>query len=342
MATLAEIRARLLADQQRQEDAKNGVFNSQPDAFLPFWNIPDGKPLNLRLLNDADTANEFFWREREMINLTFRGIKGQNTDFVKLTVPCNEMFTKQKDSCPVLREVRTWYAANDDELTKKANQYWKKKSYLFQCFVAPGSVAVENDNAPENPIRRILVNKQIFTRIKSILLNPSIQYLPTDEEHGRDLMIVKSKNSGGFASYDETQWSMAERPLNDAERAAIAQYGLFNLGEFMPKQPNDEELNAIAEMFAASVNGEAYDPQRWAKYYRPAGVQKPVETNTVDTATIVPPVQNVAPKVETPVTPAAAVVTPAQTETVTEAPKAATTGMSAMDLLAKLNANKGQ
>ncbi len=336
MANLAEIRARLLADQQRQEDAKNGVFNSQPDAFLPFWNIPDGKPLNLRLLDDGG-ENDFFWREREMINLTFRGIKGQHTDFVKLVVPCNEMFTKQKDSCPVLREVRTWYAAGDDELTKKANQYWKKKSYLFQCFVAPGSVAVENDNAPENPIRRILVNKQIFTRIKSILLNPSVQYLPTDIEHGRDLMVVKSKNSGGFSSYDETQWGMAERPLNEAERAAIAQYGLFDLGEFMPKQPNDEELNAIAEMFAASVNGEAYDPQRWAKYYRPAGVQKPVESNTADTATIVKPqVQNVAPKVETQV-----VQTP-KVETVTETVKPASANVSAMDLLAKLNANKGQ
>lgn len=337
MANLAEIRARLLAEQQRSEDAKNGVFNSQPDAFLPFWNIPDGKPLNLRLL---DGGGDYFWREREMINLTFRGIKGQHTDFVKLVVPCNEMFTKQKDSCPVLREVRTWYAANDDELTKKANQYWKKKSYLFQCFVAPGSVAVENDNPPENPIRRILVNKQIFTRIKSILLNTSIQYLPTDIEHGRELMIVKSKNSGGFASYDETQWSMAERPLNEEERAAIEKYGLFNLDEFMPKQPNDEELNAIAEMFQASVNGEAYDPQRWAKYYRPAGVQKPAETNTVDTATIVSPsVQNVAPQVQTQVQVAQPTV---QTQTVTEAPKTASANVSAMDLLAKLNANKGQ
>lgn len=341
MASLNEIRARLLAEQQKSEDAKNGVFNSsQPDAFLPFWNIPDGKPLNLRLLPDGDDSNDFFWREREMINLVFRGIKGQNSDTVKLVVPCNEMFTKQKDSCPVLREVRTWYAAGDDELTKKANQYWKKKSYLFQNFVAPNSVAVENDNAPVNPIRRILVNKQIFTRIKSILLNPSIEHLPTDFEHGRDLMIVKSKNSGGFASYDETQWSMAERPLSDVERAAIAEHGLFNLSEFMPKQPNEEELNAIREMFEASVNGEAYDPARWAKFYRPAGVQKPAEGNTVDTATIVSSVQKPVQQA-TVVTPTkvveAAVVVPV--EQVKTAP--ASTGMSAMDLLAKLNANKG-
>ncbi|WNA15999.1 ssDNA binding protein [Xanthomonas phage XaC1] len=341
MATLAEIRARLLADQKKQDDAKNGVFTSQPDAFLPFWNIADGKPLNLRLLPDGG-ENDFFWKEREMINLVFRGIKGQSTDTVKLVVPCNEMFTKQKDSCPVLREVRTWYAANDDELTKKANQYWKKKSYLFQVLIAPGSTTVENDNAPENPIRRILVNKQIFTRIKSILLNPSIQYLPTDYEHGRDIMIVKSKNSGGFASYDESQWSMAERPLNETERAAIEQYGLFNLEEFMPKKPSDEELNAIEEMFQASVNGEAYDPQRWAKYYRPAGVHKPVEGNTVDTATIVSSVQ----KTVAPVQQEAVVAsTPVQTTTESVAPStpaATSTGMSAMDLLAKLNANKGQ
>lgn len=290
MATLAEIRALLAAEQAKQEAVKTGTFvgNGQPDAFLAFWNIPENQDLNLRFLQDGDSSNPYFWREREMINLEFKGVKGVHGDTVKLQVPCNEMWVP--NSCPILTEIRQWYKVaketNDDDLTKQASKYWKKKSYLFQCMIAPGSVEVKDDNAPENPIRRVLVNKDLFEKIKSILMNPDVADLPTDFEHGRDFRVIKAKNAGGYNNYDASQFKFSERPLNQDERAAIEQYGLFDLSEFMPKQPTPEELVAIREMFEASVNGEAYDPSRWAAFYRPAGVQKPATTSTTDTPTV--------------------------------------------------------
>jgi hypothetical protein len=48
---------------------------------------------------------------------------------------------------------------------------------------------------------------------------------------------------------------------------------LFNLNDFLPKKPDSETLNAIAEMFQASVDGEQYDPDRWAKFYKPFGLK---------------------------------------------------------------------
>lgn len=279
MKSLAEIRAQLKADAERSEQIKNGTFtgNRQPDAFLAFWNIPENEPLNLRFLPDADENNPFFWRERDMITLEFNGVVGQHTDKVRVQVPCNEMWVPK--SCPVLQELRKWYESaketGNDELKNLASKYWKKKSYLLQCFIAPDSVAVKDDLAPENPIRRVLVNKEIFDKVKSILMNPGIKELPTHFQEGRDFGVVKTRNGGGFNKYDMSQFSMSERPLNAEELAAIEQYGLFDLGEFMPKQPTPEELQAIAEMFEASVDGKAYDPARWAFAYRPAGVQKP-------------------------------------------------------------------
>jgi len=47
---------------------------------------------------------------------------------------------------------------------------------------------------------------------------------------------------------------------------------LFNLSDFLPKRPNEEELRIIKEMFEASVDGEAYDPERWGNYYKPYGL----------------------------------------------------------------------
>ena len=46
---------------------------------------------------------------------------------------------------------------------------------------------------------------------------------------------------------------------------------LFNLADFLPKKPTDVELKVIKEMFEASVDGQAYDPDRWSQYYKPAG-----------------------------------------------------------------------
>ena len=338
--SLAEIRALLQAEQEKAEAQKNGTFvrSGQPDAFLPFWNIENGQELALRFLPDADANNAYFWREREMINLTFNGIKGKNTDVVRLQVPCNEMWVP--NSCPVLTEVRQWYKlandTNNEELKNQASRYWKKKSYLFQCFIAPNSCEVKDDIAPENPIRRVLINKDLFEKVKSILMNPDVSDLPTDYQHGRDFRIIKQKNAGGFNNYDSSQFKFSERPLNEEELQAIEQYGLFNLNDFMPKQPTPEELQAIAEMFEASCNGEAYDPDRWAEFYRPAGVQKPApktspsETLSTAMSQAQAPVQTPVHEPQPQVQAQAPVQEPQQT-----APAAGGT-MNHADLLAKL------
>jgi hypothetical protein len=52
------------------------------------------------------------------------------------------------------------------------------------------------------------------------------------------------------------------------------------------------------EMFRASLNGEQYDPERWAAYYRPEGVSKP--TTSVHTGSVVAPVTQQAPIVTQP------------------------------------------
>jgi predicted component of type VI protein secretion system len=55
--------------------------------------------------------------------------------------------------------------------------------------------------------------------------------------------------------------------------AAVNTHGLFNLNDFLPKKPDETALKVLTEMFEASVDGEAYDPDRWSNYFRPAGMQ---------------------------------------------------------------------
>ena len=265
MATLAEIRAKL----QEAQNKSSGQSSSGggDNAIYPHWNMQEGKEATIRFLPDGNSNNTFFWVERAMIKLPFAGIKGETDSRpVQVQVPCVEMYGPN-ETCPILSEVRGWF--KDKSLEEMGRKYWKKRSYIFQGFVVDDPL--KEDNQPENPIRRFIIGPQIFTLIKGALMDPELEELPTDYLRGVDFKIAKT-SKGGFADYSTSKWSRRERALTDLEQAAIAQHGLFNLSDFLPKKPTDVELKVMKEMFEASVDGEAYDPERWGQYFKPAGM----------------------------------------------------------------------
>jgi hypothetical protein len=258
MATLAEIRAKLKSTEVNRSTSNAGGDN----AIYPHWNIQEAV---VRFLPDKDTANTFFWTERNMIKLPFAGIKGQTDSRpVQVQVPCMEMYGK---TCPILTEVRPWF--KDKSMEDMGRKYWKKKSYIFQGFVTQNPLA--DDTTPENPIRRFIIGPQIFNIIRAALLDPEMEELPTDYLKGVDFRITKT-SKGGYADYSTSKWSRRERPLEEAERAAIDKFGLHNLSDFRPKEPTDAEVKIIKELFEKSVDGEAYDLEKYGQYFRPAGV----------------------------------------------------------------------
>lgn len=262
MATsLAEIRAKLQAQENKSQNTGTGGDNG----IYAHWNIPEGTTARVRFLPDANSKNTFFWVERLMIKLPFAGIKGQpdsKPTFVQ--VPCVEMW---QEACPILAEVRTWF--KDKSLEDMGRKYWKKKSYLFQGFVRENPLS--DDKPTDNPIRRFVISPQIFNLVKNALMDPELENLPTDYEGGLDFNIKKT-SKGGYADYSTSTWARKESALNQQEREAIEKFGLYNLADFLPKKPSETELKIIKEMFEASVNGEAYDPDRWAAYFKPSGI----------------------------------------------------------------------
>ena len=307
MASLADIRARLAA----QENKSTGNNYPQSDgAIYPHWKMDEGALASMRFLPDADSSNSFFWIERQVIKLPFNGVKGDiNSKQVTVQVPCVEMFG---ENCPVLAEVRPWY--KDETLKEMANKYWKKRSYLFQGFVRQNPIG--EDETPANPIRRFVISPQIFQTIKSSLMDPEMEELPTDYMRGLDFNIKKT-TKGQYADYSTSSWSRKETALTEVEQAAIEANGLFNLADFLPKKPSEAELRVIKEMFEASVDGRPYDADKFGAYYRPYGVKAPEGTSapaaestpavaTTPVATVSETVQPVAE------TPAPAVETPTQ------------------------------
>ena len=307
MASLADIRAKLQAaeNNQGQQNRSSGGDN----AIYPHWNINEGTSATIRFLPDADPNNTFFWQERNMIRLPFNGVKGEmDNKNVLVQVPCIEMWG---ESCPILAEVRTWF--KDSSLEEMGRKYWKKKSYIFQGFVRENPIA--DDTTPANPIRRFIMSPQIFTIIKSSLMDPDMEELPTDYNSGLDFRVTKTQK-GGYADYTTSNWARKESALSEAEQAAVNEHGLYTLADFLPKKPSEQELKVMKEMFEASVDGQPYDAERWGAYYRPAGMQAPQNAPAVSA-----PAPTATPVAETVATPA--VETPAPEVNVAPAPEAA-------------------
>jgi hypothetical protein len=274
MASLADIRARIAAQDNK---SSNKGSNTQADnSVYAHWNMDEGTTASIRFLPDGNSKNDFFWVEKQIIKLPFNGVKGDpNVKRVEVQVPCVEMYG---DNCPILAEVRPWY--KDETLKEMANKYWKKRSYLFQCFVRQNPLG--DDKTPVNPIRRFIISPQIIPIVKAGLMDPEIEELPTDFLRGLDFNIKKT-SKGGYADYSTSNWARKESPLTEAEQAAIEAHGLFNLKDFLPKKPSEAELRIIKEMFEASVDGQPYDNERWGQYYRPWGIEAPAGTTAAQT-----------------------------------------------------------
>jgi hypothetical protein len=333
MASLAEIRARLQAAETKQ----GGNQYSGDNAIYPHWNINEGDNVTIRFLPDGDSKNTFFWVERAMIKLPFNGIKGEmDSKQVTVQVPCVEMWG---EACPILAEVRTWF--KDKSLEDMGRKYWKKRSYLMQGFVRENPL--NEDKTPENPIRRFIISPQVFQIIKSSLMDPELEELPTDYMRGLDFRISKT-SKGGYADYSTSKWARKESALTEAEAAAIEAHGLFNLADFLPKKPTDVELKVMKEMFEASVDGMPYDAERWGQYYRPAGVAAPAGAAAATES---------APKAAPAAAPASAPAAssfdddvpfepdaPAEAAAPVEAPKAS--GQNAQDILAMIRSRQNK
>jgi hypothetical protein len=291
MASLAEIRARISAQENK---SNNTGSTQQPDnSVYPHWNMDEGTTASLRILPDGNQSNTFFWVEKQIIKLPFNGVKGRpEMKQVIIQIPCVEMYN-DGSVCPILAEVRPWY--KDETLKEMANKYWKKRSYLFQGFVRQNPIG--EDKQPANPIRRFVISPQIFTVIKSSLMDPEMEELPTDYMRGLDFNIKKT-TKGGYADYSTSTWARKESALTEAEAAAIQSFGLHNLSDFLPKKPGEAELRIMKEMFEASVDGQPFDNERWGAYYRPYGLEAPAgataEKTTASIATSAPATAPVA------------------------------------------------
>jgi cell division septation protein DedD len=180
---------------------------------------------------------------------------------------------------------------------------------------------------------------QLFNIIKASLMDPDMEELPTDTNRGLDFRVVKT-SKGGYADYSTSNWARKETALTEAEQAAVNANGLYNLNDFLPKKPSETELAIIKQMFEDSVDGKAYDPEKYASYYRPAGVAAPNSTQAPTPTPTLVATSSPATKVEDNNVPFETAETPAAAQPVKT--ESSGTGQKAEDILAMIRSRQNQ
>jgi len=321
---------RLRAALREQAEKKNGnnkpTFSGGDNASYPFWDIPENSSVTLRFVPDADDDNPWFWVERQTIRLPFAGIEGGDypTDKqVTVTVPCVDMFG---DTCPIIAATRPWW--KDDAKKDEARKYYKKRSYIASGFVVASPF--EEQNPPENPIRRFVLGSSLLEKIKAGLADPDMENHPTDYLNGCDFRVRKTKKQD-YNNYDTSEWARRARGLTEAEHIAIKQFGLYDLKTFLGSRPDADGIAMIKAMFEASVAGEPFDHASFGKHYRPfgggGGRANSDAADAIDSAVTPPTARAAAP-----------VVDGAETVSAPAAAPAAAGSSGPQDLLAKLRA----
>lgn len=258
------LRAALNASKASAEKTQTKSASTGDNASFPFWDMQEGTSSTLRFLPDADPTNDFFWVNREVIKMPFAGVVGGDypTDReVSVTVPCIDMFGMK---CPIIAATRHLW--NDESTKPLARIYYKKRSYIFQGFVVNSPIVEEN--VPENPIRRFVINKSVYDKIYDAIIDPELEDLPVDFDAGTDFIIKKTKK-GDWANYDTSKFSNRTRSLTEEERAAIDQYGLFNLKESLGAIPSPDAIAALSAMLKDSMDGNPFDVASYGEFYRP-------------------------------------------------------------------------
>ena len=264
---MAQMRAQLLSEKTNKQSPKQ--YAGDDKASYPFWNTPKNGSCVLRFLPDGDPNNTFFWVKREFINLPFDGqVGGEYETTNPVTVTVNSPRT-WGEKCPIVDYTRDlWKDPATEEL---ARTYWPKKNYIYQGFVVEDGIP--EDETPENPIRRLVINPSIHEIIEKTLMDPTLINLPTDYTGGLNFRINKTKK-GEYANYSTSNFVRNHSDLTPEQLKAIDTYGLFNLSDYLGKRPTKDETEMLLQMVKDSIDGKPFDYSSFGGSFRSYGSNK--------------------------------------------------------------------
>jgi len=280
-----------------QRESQSTTSAASP--FFRYKQMDAGQSTTVRFLPAAPclAPGLNFLVEKRIVRLRFAD---PNNEKNEISLSFRPMDVKTADD-PVMSQVQALYKEADAEekaghdarakqLRSTASRHWVKPEFFAQGFVVrPG---VKEDNIPENPIRIFELNKQLVNKIRNAINSDDpdtmLEGSPEHGTKGTPFIIKKTMTGDGkWPSYTESGFGNKASALTEEHRAAILKYNLFNLTEFLPKIPDEDEYELLAEIMAQSLAGDYLWNPEWesrlkvSTVYKSAGRGKP-DADTVE------------------------------------------------------------
>jgi hypothetical protein len=161
--------------------------------------------------------------------------------------------------------------------SKIAQSNYVNKTFVYQGFVRKSEIV--EPETPENPIRLWDLSKKVHTLLYNAMLSTDddtkLDSWPVDYDAGYNFVFTKGKQ-GEYNDFSASKFANRQSALTDDERAAIKQYGLFNLRKEVLdaiKTPTDEQWAIQKEMVEDLLNGEPWNPE-WESLWKPFRAKK--------------------------------------------------------------------
>lgn len=309
--SLQEMRAKM----ERKDSSATQSQTGNSDIFK-FSDLKPGDEVRIRFIEDADTTNSFFWRERHTRTLKFNSLLLPNGEtMIKdtyVSVPAFNLKSNETsmDDLPaeylykstedvIQQKIKGLWIDGDKTSQALYNKFGKKVTYLFQGFIhSPGY---------EQKLYRFLITKDLFNLIKTFMNDSEIDDVPCSVQNGRDFILkVSEKNAVINGSnvkikdyVTQSKWSSRVTPLTQEEIRYIGEHGAFDLKKFLPKKPIVDQEEIMLQMYNASYDGLPYDIKNWASTFRPDNIRLDKDGNvklkegdaTASLGTEIPPQQ---------------------------------------------------
>ncbi|RMH20536.1 MAG: hypothetical protein D6698_04075 [Gammaproteobacteria bacterium] len=277
--TLADFRKRVL------EKTQAAPTNS-------FW-APGDLPMNgsarVRFAPYESKITAGFWEE--VVNFRFQFFD-ENDKPVYVTIPSLATFVSREEMratqqyCPLLSRANELFrdaneakdsgdTATAEHKLKVARSVWPRRYYLYQGFIVSGSDKNPNElsvirvtKAPHQSIVQPLLDPELVTftdmptgtytvEDAKALMNDEIPEGMTEEEFVDMFMvrefIFRKTKKGEFNDYSSSMWSTERVPLDDEQIAYIAENGLLDLTQYMPKRPTAEQYELYMDILEEAI-----------------------------------------------------------------------------------------
>jgi hypothetical protein len=227
--------------------------------YLNFYDLKDGEHMKVLLVPDVNGDLWVNFRKHGP-NLTYKDATGK-TQNVK-GIGTIGAYPNNEDS-PIMQKGYDLLSLNKETGDKfyldEAKKWFPKEYTVMSCVVIESPMEI-NQSPDGNDVK--LFN--VPYKIKEYIMNQiAEEVIPEDEIFITPFVIKKSKNSGGWATYENSYF--ARNTLTDDELQTLEedfQIDLFDYSniDIVPKEPTIEELEewlAKAEKAYAKVTGGA-------------------------------------------------------------------------------------